>query len=196
MQSVLPHAATMHSDGNGDSRAVFAATGVLATPSAITAFPHRLAAREALNANLQRSGHAQVQSQLSAPVMSWQSSSASTFAADTRTNLGESAALPAAMASGGGGGVAEVEVEEGGGGDDMASGLEAPEVAAAGSSRADKDRERKRKRRKNMTTEERAEAARKCKWGRYNKMPGSTFDYDAWKSNGEPTRPPPPPNLG
>ena len=72
----------------------------------------------------------------------------------------------------------------------------AAEVAAAGSSRADKDRERKRKRRKNMTTEERAEAARKCKWRSYNKMPGSTFDYDAWKSNGEPTRPPPPPNLG
>ena len=96
MQSVLPHAATMHTDGNGDSRAVFAATGTLSTPSTIAAFPHLLAARGTLNANLQHSGHAQLQSQLSAPVSTWQFSSASTFAADTRTNLGESAALPAA----------------------------------------------------------------------------------------------------
>ena len=185
MQSVLPHAATMHTDGNGDSRAVFAATGTLSTPSTIAAFPHLLAARGTLNANLQHSGHAQLQSQLSAPVSTWQFSSASTFAADTRTNLGESAALPAAMASGGG--LTEVEVEEAGGGDDMASGLEAPEVAAVGSDRREKERARQKRRRQDPDV--RAEENRKRRWRKYGGKHSGTPDYAAWKLAGEPTRP-------
>lgn len=133
MQAVLPHADAMHTGGTvGDSGAVLAATGVLAAPGVITAMPHRLAARRTLNANLRQGNHAQLQSQLSRPAASWQSSSASTFAADPTTNLGEAAALPAAMASGGVGGGGMVEVEEEGGGDDMAAELEAPVVAAAG----------------------------------------------------------------
>ena len=48
----------------------------------------------------------------------------------------------------------------------------------------------------NMTEEEKEEENRRRKWRRYNAKPGSVLDYKAWKSNGQPTRPPPPPNSG
>jgi len=192
MQAVLPHADAMHTGGTvGDSGAVLAATGVLAAPGVITAMPHRLAARRTLNANLRQGNHAQLQSQLSGPAASWQSSSASTFAADPTTNLGEAAALPAAMASGGVGGGGMVEEE--GGGDDMAAELEAPVMAAAGSSRKDKERLRQKKRRLDPAV--RTEENRKRMWRHYKKHHGTlgygTLGYGAWKSAGEPARPPP-----
>ena len=74
-------------------------TGILATPSVIAALSYELNARQNLNVTLHQGNHMQLQSQLSAAAVSWQSSSASTFGFDTTTDLGESAALPTAMAS-------------------------------------------------------------------------------------------------
>jgi hypothetical protein len=99
-----------------DMGAVHAATGILATPSAIAALAHKLNARQNLNATLHQGNHMQLQSQLSATAVSWRLSSASTFAFDTTTDLGGSASLPtAAMVASGGtggtGGTSEVELK-------------------------------------------------------------------------------------
>ena len=185
--AALPHAGAMYTAGRaGDTRAVLAATGVLTAPGTIAAFPHVLNARMNLNTNLLHGRHAQLQSQLTAPAVSWQASPASIFAADTTTVLGSPAPLPAAMASGGVGGFGTVEVEMGGGGDLGDGGQETPVVEVAGSTRKEKDIARHKRRRGDPAV--RAEQNRKRKWRDFKKYGGS-FEYGEWKSAGEPTRP-------
>ena len=81
-----------------------------------------------------------------------------------------------------------VEGEEEGGGDDMAAELEAPVMAAAGSSRKDKERLRQKKR--GLDPAVRTEENRKRMWRHYKTHHG-TLGYGAWKSAGDPARPPP-----
>ena len=66
---------------------------------------------------------------------------------------------------------------------DMAAELEAPVMAAAGSSRKDKERLRQKKRRLDPAV--RTEENRKRMWRHYKKHHG-TLGYGAWKSAGEP----------
>ena len=112
--------------------------------------------------------------------MSWQSSSASTFGFDTTTDLGESAALPTAMASGDTGGTGEVELEVDEGGDGIFGGQEGPVVVVPGGiSKFEKECARKKMRRPDP--EIRAEENRKKRYKTYKIKYGGTLDYDAWK---------------
>jgi len=184
--ATLQHPDVVHT--GGDTGALHTATGILATSGTIAAPPHVLHARNNLHANLSQGNHAQLQAQLSATAVSWQTSSASTFAADPTTNLGRSAPLPAAMASGSvsGSGVVEVEVY---GGDDIDNVEEAPVLAATSSTRKQKEGARQKKRRMNPEVRERENAMRK--WNTYKKKHGGTIEFDAWKSAGSPLHPPP-----
>ena len=149
LHAILQHPDVICNVGTaGDTGAVHAATGILATPSVIAALPHKLNARQNLNATLHQGNHMQLQSQLSVAAVSWQSSSASTFGFDTTTDLGESAALPTAMASGDTGGNGEVRLEVDEGGDGIFGGQEGPVVVVAGgSSRSEKECARHKMRR-------------------------------------------------
>jgi hypothetical protein len=178
----------------GDTSAVHAATGILATPSAIAALPHRLNARQNVIATLHQGNHMQLQSQLSAAAVSWQSSSASTFAFDTTTDLGVLAVLPSVMASGGTGGTGEVELQVDEGGDSIFGGQEGPVVVVAsvarGSSRSEKECARQKMRR--LDPEINAEGNRKRRYKAYKGRYGGVLDYDAWKLACDQPRPPPP----
>jgi len=200
--AALPHAGAMYTAGRaGDTRAVLAATGVLTAPGTIAAFPHVLNARMNLNTNLHHGRHAQLQSQLTAPAVSWQASPASIFAADTTTVLGSPAPLPAAMASGGVGGFGMVKVAMDGG-DDMGDGMgdghdmgsggqEAPVVAEASTSSAqEKAKWRKKQTKRRLDPAERAEDTRKRRWRRYHNDHGGSLAYAEWKSASELACPP------
>ena len=200
--AALPHAGAMCTAAKaGDTRSVLAATGVLAAPGTIAAFPHVLNARMNLNTNLHHGRHAQLQSQLTAPAVSWQASTASTFAADPTTVLGMSVPLPVAFTSGGVGSIGAVEVAMDGG-DDMGEGMgdgydmggggqEALVVAEASiSSAPQKEKWRKKQKKRRIDPRERIEDARRRKWRRYHYDYGGSLDYAEWKLASEPARPP------
>jgi len=177
LQAILQHPDVISTVGTaGDTGAVHASTGILATPSVIVALPHKLNARQNLNAALHQGNHMQLQSQLSAAAVSWQSSSEFTFGFDTTTDLGESAALPTAMGNGVSGGNGEVQLEVEEGGDGIFGGQEGPAVVGAGgSSRSERQKMRR------LDPDIRAEDNRKRRYRTYKTKYGDTLDYDTWK---------------